>query len=71
MRPHWEMKRTDAGYHVVFVAANGEPMLTSEVYASGSTAHDAVQTVEDLIVQWHVSGQTLEVTFSDERTVQT
>lgn len=31
-KPHWEIVRTDAGWHVRFRANNGHILLSSEVY---------------------------------------
>jgi uncharacterized protein YegP (UPF0339 family) len=41
----WEIVRTDAGWHVRFVAANGEPVVTGEVLSSRQDALKAIASV--------------------------
>lgn len=38
----WERVRTNAGYHARLVGANGETVLTSEVYPDPDTATEAI-----------------------------
>jgi uncharacterized protein YegP (UPF0339 family) len=41
----WERVRTDAGWHLRLRAANGEVIMTSEVYVRGDTADEALRLV--------------------------
>lgn len=41
--PRFEIVRTDAGWHVRFRAANGEPVMTSEIYTRRQAAVNAVE----------------------------
>lgn len=39
---HWQPVQTDAGWHVRLVGANGETVLTSEVYQDPRQCADAI-----------------------------
>lgn len=45
MGSRWELVETAAGFHVRFIASNGEIVLTSEVYTRAEAAEDAISLV--------------------------
>lgn len=45
----FQVVRTDAGFHVRLVGANGEPVLTSEPYTELATAVDAIGITADAV----------------------
>lgn len=67
----WEVVRTDAGFHVRFVAANGEPVLSSEVYPRKETAEEAIDLVCDAVIAVHQASEgrhAVQNFYIDERT---
>lgn len=65
-QPRWHIDRTNSGYHVRLVAANGENLLTSEVLSRNEDAERVVDIVEDMY-----GGHTgTDVVFTDRRTVR-
>lgn len=42
----WKKVKTDAGWHVRLVGANGEIVLSSEVYTREDTADEALEIAE-------------------------
>lgn len=58
--------RTDAGFHVRLVGANGEPVLTSEAYTDVQTAVDAIGVVCAAVDALRAHVNTIEEV--DERT---
>lgn len=47
----WEIVRTEAGYHLRLVGANGEPVATTEVYTTRETALMALSIIDAVDVQ--------------------
>lgn len=41
----WERVHTDAGWHLRLVGANGEPVMTSEVYEDRDSCDEALEIV--------------------------
>jgi uncharacterized protein YegP (UPF0339 family) len=73
----YEIRRTDAGWHAVFVASNGKTCWTTETYRRRRTAENAIETITGRFIQrqgngfaayvWtHDDGQT-EVRYVNER----
>lgn len=53
--PRWQHVITDAGHHLRLTGANGEPILTSEVYVDGAGVADALVLARRATSTW--SGQ--------------
>lgn len=45
----FEIVHTDAGHHVRVVGANGEPLMTSEVFTSEKNAFANIDAVIDIV----------------------
>lgn len=62
--PRWQHVITDAGHHLRLTGANGEPILTSEVYVDGAGVADALVLARRATSTW--SGQQPDLV--DQRT---
>lgn len=61
----FEIVRTDAGFHVRIIAANGELLATSEVLTSKATAEENIDAVVTVVKDVGVKG--VEVRHIDAR----
>lgn len=64
-RGRFEVVRTDAGWHVRVVGANGEPLASSEVLTSRAAAEENVDAVITVVKAAGVKG--VEVRHIDAR----
>lgn len=78
--PRFEIVQTDAGWHSRSIAANGQVVLTSEVYTRRAAARNAIRITaqlfsitpvffdeEDGVMYVHAAGMRAEVRDVDER----
>lgn len=65
MKGRFEIVRTDAGWHVRIVGANGEPLAVSEVLESRQAAEENVDAVIGVVRSAGVRG--VEVRHIDAR----
>lgn len=49
--PTFDLVPTAAGWHVVLVAANGEPLMTSETYPDERTARKNITAVRRAVLR--------------------
>lgn len=80
--PRFELVHTDAGFHARTIAANGEPILTSEVHPRREDARNAIRVTAQLfsvtpvffdqvggVMYVHAAGMRVELRDVDERAV--
>lgn len=79
--PRFELVQTDAGFHSRTIAANGEPVLTSEVHPRREDARNAIRITaqlfsvtpvyfdeDDGVMFVHAAGMRVELRDVDQRT---